>query len=168
MAYDLALDTEGKDLVLNSGKFSMTSSVKQLLRQRMYMTFRTLRGEWFRNPDFGGYNREIFFDSNATENSINAFYLSLLNSFPEVARVKSFDGEFLRRDRVYRLTFVVDTVDGQQGAYAINLIPPGVEIPYPDPTNVLSQDDCEVPTIDNANTYYEYLNITLATTERWL
>lgn len=168
MAFDLALDNDGKDIVLEKGKIATTSSVKQLLKQRMYITFRTLRGEWFRNVNFGAYNRELFFNGNATESSINAFFITLINSFPEVETLKIFEGEFLRETRSYRITFAVDTIEGTQGNYTVDLVPPGIEVPYPDPTNVLSQDACEVPEISTANQYYEYLNITMATDERWL
>lgn len=169
MAYDLALDLDSNDLSFSKGKFSFTSSVRELLKQRMFITFRTFTGEWFLNTEFGAYNLELFSSKNFTKDTLDSYFITIINSFSEVISLKSFEAEYDGYTRVYSMTFVVVTSDGSTGTYKIDLTPPGVEVAYPDPSDILDLDDaCEVPDIDQTNAYYEYLNITLATDERWL
>lgn len=168
MSYDLALDSDGSDLVLSKGKFQVTTTVRALLRQRMFITFRTFKGEWFLDTTFGAYDTSVFLNKQVTKDSLDAYFISIINTFPEVDVLRSFEGTLDSSTRTYSMTFVV-TAQGETGVYTIDLTPPGVEVAYPDPTSVFDIDyQCDVPGVDQTNAYYEYLNITLATDERWL
>tara|TARA_Y100000593_G_scaffold94032_1_gene191196 strand:- start:13458 stop:13964 length:507 start_codon:yes stop_codon:yes gene_type:complete len=168
MAYDLALDTDGKDLSLSKGKFKTTQTVRELLRQRMYITFRAFKGEWFLNTQFGAYDTQLFLDKQVTKDILDSYFIALINSFPEVDVLRDFEGTYDVSTRTYSMTFVV-TAQGQTGVYKIDLTPPGVEVAYPDPSSVFDINyECDFPDIDQTNAYYEYLNITLATDKRWL
>ena len=167
MAYDFALDDNAEDLVLSKGKFSMTQSVRQSLRQRMYITFRTFKGEWFLNTNFGAYDPELFLNKGVTKEVLDSYFITLINSFPEVQALQFFEGSYDPATRVYSMTFVV-TADDQTGTYRIDLTPPGIEVAYPDPSGIFDIVQCEIPDIQQTNEYYEYLNITLASTGSWL
>lgn len=168
MAYDLALDSDGKDLVLSKGKFRMTQTPRELLKQKMLITFRTFKGEWFLNTQFGAYDKSLFLDKQITKDVLDSYFISIINSFAEVDVLRDFIGTYNVATRVYSMEFVV-TVGEQTGVYRIDLTPPDVEIAYPDPTGIFDIEyQCNVPDVDQTNAYYEYLNITLATTGRWL
>jgi len=168
MAYDLLLYPEGQDLALSKGKFAVTHTVKELLRQRMYITFRTFKGEWFLNNNFGSYDRELFLNKKVTKDAIDSYFISIINGFPEVDQLRSFEGRYDAATRVYSMTFVVRAED-ETGVYKIDLTPPGVEVDYPNPSGILDiEAECDFPDVDFTNAYYEYLNITLATDKRWL
>lgn len=167
MAYDFLLDDDAKDLVISKGKFGFTQSVRETLRQRMYITFRTVRGEWFLNAAFGAYDVEAFSNKELTKNALDSYFISLINSFPEVELLRSFEATYDPFTRTYGMIFSVDTVEGT-GVFRIDLTPPDVEVAYPDPSSIFDLDACEIPDVDRTNTYYEYLNITLATDQRWL
>jgi len=168
MSYDLALDSDGSDLVLTKGKFRTTQTVRELLRQRMFITFRTFKGEWFLDTTFGAYDTSVFLNKQVTKDSLDAYFISIINTFPEVDVLRSFEAEYDTGTRVYSMTFVV-TAQGETGVYKIDLTPPGVEVAYPDPSGVFDINyQCDVPDVDQTNAYYEYLNITLATDKRWL
>lgn len=167
MAYDFLLDEDAKDLVISKGKFGFTQSVRQTLRQRMYITFRTIKGEWFLNTAFGAYDKEAFTNKELTKNALDSYFVSIINTFPEVLLLKSFEATYDPATRTYGMVFVVDT-DGGTGVFRIDLTPPDVEVAYPDPSSIFDLDACEVPDVDTTNTYYEYLNITLATDKMWL
>jgi len=167
MAYDFSLDSDGTDLVLSKGKFKTTLTVRELLRQRMYITFRTFKGEWFLNTQFGAYDTELFLNKQVTKDSLDSYFIALINSFPEVDALRDFLGTYNAGTRVYSMEFVV-TAQGQTGVYKIDLTPPGIEVAYPDPSSSFELDACEVPDVDQTNVYYEYINITMATDQRWL
>jgi hypothetical protein len=167
MAYDLLLDSDSRDLVISKGKMGMTSTVRELLRQRINITFRTLVGEWFLNTQFGLYDKDVFLNKQVTKTQVDAYIVDKLNQFPEVLRLKSFEGSFDGFTRTYSCTFVILTEDGN-GVFRVNLTPPGVEVSYPDPKNDLEALTCEIPDVDNTNAYYEMMNFDLPTTIAWL
>ena len=167
MAYDFALDSNAEDLVLSKGKFGFTQTVREVLRQRMYITFRTFKGEWFLNTQFGAYDTELFLNKTLTKDALDSYFVALINSFPEVDLLRFFEADYNPATRVYGMTFVV-TARGETGTFRVDLTPPDVEIAYPDPTNVFDIVQCEIPYINQTNTWYEYVNITLATDGSWL
>ena len=167
MSYDLLLDSNSEDLVISKGKMYMTSTIRELLRQRINITFRTLVGEWFLNTSFGLYDKDIFLNKTVTKEQIDAYIVDKLNGFPEVRDVQSFEGSFDGFTRVYSCVFVVTTEDGT-GVYRVNLTPPGVEVGYPDPKEDLETLSCEIPTIEGSNAFYEMMNFDLPTTIAWL
>lgn len=167
MAYDFALDSDGQDLPIVDGKFSFTETVRQLLRQRILITFRTFKGEWFKNINFGVYDKNLFLNKSTTKGQIDAYLISIISDFPEVDNLKFFESSFDNSTRTLSVTFVV-VAAGEQGTFRIDLTPPDVEINYPDPTQALVIDGCEIPIIAQTNEYYEFINIDLATTSSWL
>lgn len=168
MAYDLALDSDGNDLTISRGRFGVTQTIRELLRQRMYITFRTFRGEWFLNTQFGAYDNNLFGSKSLTKDALDSYFVSIINNFPEVNLLESFEATYDVAKRIYGMTFVVRTDEGT-GVYKIDLLPPDVEVAYPDPTGIFDLNyECDFPDIDQTNAYYEYLNITLATDKRWL
>jgi len=168
MAYDFALDSDGGDLVISKGKFGFTQTVREVLRQRMYITFRTFKGEWFLNTNFGSYDKELFLNKSVTKEVIDSYFISIINGFPEVQSLRYFEATYDPFNRTYSMTFAV-VADGTTGVFRIDLTPPGIEVAYPDPSGVFDiENQCDFPDIDQTNAYYEYLNITLATDQRWL
>lgn len=167
MSYDLKLDSNAKDLVLSKGKFYITSTVREVLRQRIYITFRTMVGEWFLNTSFGLYDKELFLNKRVSKNQIDAYVINKLNQFPEVENIDYFEGSYDGFTRTYSATFVLKA-NGETGVFTINLVPPGTEVSYPDPNDALNVLSCEIPGIDNTNAYYEMMNFDLPTDIAWL
>lgn len=135
MSYDLLLDPNSNDLVLNKGKFYATSTIRELLRQRIHITFRTLVGEWFLNTSFGLYDKDVFLNKSVTKVQVDAYIIDKLNQFPEVLSVKSFEGSFDNFSRVYSCVFVVTTQDGT-GVFSVNLAPPEQRLSIQTPERV--------------------------------
>ena len=167
MSYDLLLDSDGQDMVLNKGKFYMTSSARELLRQRLYILFRAFVGEWFLNTEFGLYDKSIFLSKGVTQNQIDAYIVNKINQIPEVDTILSFESEYNNSNRVYSLTFVIK-VGEDTGVYRINLTPPGVEISYPDPQGELEGFICDAPNLELTNAFYEMMNFGLPGDIAWL
>lgn len=167
MSYDLKLDSEGRDLVFTKGKFYTTSTVREVLRQRIYITFRTMVGEWFLNTDFGLYDKDLFLNKRVSKPQVDAYVINKLNQFPEVQNIEFFESSYDYQTRTYSTTFVV-RANGETGVFKINLIPPGTEINYPDPKEDLETLACEIPNIETTNAFYEMMNFDLPTTIAWL
>lgn len=167
MSYDLKLDSDTKDLVLSKGKFYTTSTVREILRQRIYITFRTMVGEWFLNTSFGLYDKDLFLNKRVTKVQVDAYVINQLNQFPEVDNIEFFEGSYDYNTRTYSATFVVKA-NGENGVFKISLAPPGVETSYPDPKDAQETLSCEIPTILNTNAFYEMMNFDLPTDIAWL
>jgi len=167
MSYDLKLDSDGRDLVFSKGKFYTTGTVREVLRQRIYITFRTMVGEWFLNTQFGLYDKDLFLNKRVSKAQVDAYVINKLNQFPEVEVVDYFDSTYDFYTRTYSMTFVVKA-DGETGVFKINLVPPGAEVSYPDPQEDLEALRCEIPDIANTNAFYEMMNFDLPTTIAWL
>lgn len=167
MSYDFKMDSEARDLVFTKGKFYTTSTVREVLRQRIYITFRTMVGEWYLNTAFGLYDKDLFLNKRVSKTQVDAYVINKLNQFPEVDSIEHFEGDYDYYTRTYSATFVVKA-DGETGVFKINLVPPGVEVNYPDPKEDLETLRCEIPDVDRTNAFYEMMNFDLPTTIAWL
>jgi hypothetical protein len=162
------LKLEGQDIVIGrSGDLLLTQSLKELLKQRMEITFRAFTGEWYLNPAWGGFNRDILYNKQATKDILDAFYRDIIISFPEVVSIPEFISFYSSVDRVYSFQFQVETVEETAG-FRINLVPPGVEIAYPYFPTELEAIGCTAG-VDAAtqNRFYELLNIDLPVNIPW-
>ncbi len=168
MSYDFLMDPDGQDLVYSAGKMGYTQSIRELLRNKLYISFRAFKGEYFYNTDFGIYDKNIFLNKTVTKNQVDAYLISEINSFEEVDELRSFQSEYDPANRIYSLTFVVRTITEENGIFTINMLPPGEQIKYPDPQDRIEAALCEVPTVENSNAFYELLNFELPTDLYWL
>ena len=50
---DILLDTLTNDLIVEGGQITLIDNREELARQRLLITLRTFRGEWFKNINFG-------------------------------------------------------------------------------------------------------------------
>ena len=50
---DLFIDSSTNDLLIEDGQLSLADSREELARQRLLITLRTFKGEWFKNINFG-------------------------------------------------------------------------------------------------------------------
>ena len=50
---DLFIDSATNDLLIEGGQLSLADSREELARQRLLITLRTFKGEWFKNVNFG-------------------------------------------------------------------------------------------------------------------
>lgn len=164
--FDLLL--KDGDIVLNNKRdFSLTSSLKDLLKQRMEITFRAFTGEWFLNPSWGAFNKDLFFNKKVTKEILDSYYRDIILNFPEVLSINFFESVYEKGTRIYSFTFSVDTLEETFG-YKINIIPPGVEVNYPYFPTELEAIGC-VSGVDaeTQNLLYELLNIELPSNIPW-
>lgn len=160
MAIDLLLSKDTNDLVISTplGDVTKTSSKKELLRQKISITFQTFVGEWYLNTTFGLIDRSVFFSKPITKAELDAFIVVKLNAFTEVLEIKSFSSTFDTANRQYSVTFTVRTDEGNVNLF-VAVTPAGQEIEYPTNATELSATSCELPTVDNSNTYYEMIHL---------
>lgn len=163
---DLRL-TNNDITLTRGGDFALTQSMKELLKQRMIITFQAFTGEWFLNPEFGAFNRNILFNKLATKDLLDSYYKRQIINFPEVTGITSFTSFFDTRNRVYSFQFQVSTIEETAG-FRINLIPPDVEVSYPYfPTELQAIGCTSGVDAETQNALYELINIDLPSTIPW-
>ena len=167
MAWDFLLDEDSNDLRLDRSEISTTSSKQQLLRQRMAITMKMWRGEWFWNALFGIPYRQVFFSRKIAKEQVDAVFLSVINSFDEVNYIDEFASEVNANDRSYSLYFHVYTDVGEDKFY-VRLGGPIESIEY-DASTIGDAVICPagVLDIDLANAHYKLINIDIPTTINW-
>lgn len=167
MSIDLLLDEVTNDLVIEDGDLQTTSSKAEFLRQRMSITFKTFTGEWFWNIFFGAISKDIVFRKGATQPEVDGWFISIINSFPEVINLTNFQSSQDPATRSYNLTFTVTTDEGDVLVF-IRSNRPDVEITYPTVSDLpVDFDDCGV-SLEDANRFYKLINIDIPLDIPWV
>lgn len=167
MAIDLKLADATNDIYLVDKDLVLTSSVAELLRQRLLVTFRTFVGEWYLDTGFGAYNIEFFTNKGITKEIADAYFLDIILEYEEVEEVLSFSSTFDKATRAYSLIFNVRTIEGD-GTFEINFTQADALIQYPEPTDIAEVALCDFVTADTTNDFYILLNIDIPLTIPWL
>lgn len=166
MSIDLLLGVNTNDLVIEDGDLQLTNSQPTFLRQRMAITFNTYTREWFWNQEFGAINTDIIFNKSTGKPEIDSWFISIINSFPEVLEILSFESTANYQTRSYTLVFRVRTEEGEVSIF-VRAGRPDLEITYPTPTELpVDFDDCGV-SIADANELYELIHIDLPLDIPW-
>lgn len=164
MAFDFLLN-ENSDLVIQNKDIALTDSPRDLLKQKILITFRTMTGEWYLNTRFGAYDKNIFLNKAVTKDGIDAYLISILLGFDEVEDIIFFTSTVDNVNRAYSCNFAVRSIAGN-GTFSVNILPPGTEATYPESglglTGVCSTTDSE-----SANEFYELMNIRIPTEIPW-
>lgn len=117
MAFDLYVDKDTNDLVYENGTIRLTSTKPELLRQRLSDAFKTWRGEWFNNTEYGAIDKEVLFVHGITKAEVDSWFKTIVNSFEEVNSITSWESEIDPINRAYELTYVVKTDYGNVAGY---------------------------------------------------
>lgn len=163
---DLKISDLDNDIVIVDKDLVLTSSVGELLRQRLLITFRTLVGEWFLNTEFGAYNIDLFTNKGITQSRADSYFINIINQYEEVEEILSFTSEFDKIKREYCLIFNVKTAEGD-GVFEINFNQADSLIEYPEATPLAEITSCSFTEADQVNAFYVLLNIDIPTTIPW-
>lgn len=162
--YDLRLDNDS-DIIVQDQDLALTRTAQDLLKQKIYVIFRTFAGEWYLNTQFGGYNKDVFLNKSLGKSGVDAYFISILNSLEEVEEVVTFSSEFAGTERLYTCRFDVRTTSGT-GRFDINILPPGTELSYPS-SGIGLDTICSTVDASSVNDFYELMNIRIPTEIPW-
>lgn len=113
MPFDFLIDKSTGDIVFEDGDIALVSSNQRRVRQEIELTLKTFQGEWFHDINFGGINKEILYSKTSTKSEVDAWFKSIITSFPEVVRIASFESEYNVNTRDYDVNFSVLTTEGE-------------------------------------------------------
>lgn len=146
---DFKLDG-GSDIQLVNGKFVLTETIQESLRQRLQTKYRTSKGEWFLNTTYGipyfdgvygGTTVYGILGKNYSKSEIDAIYINETNADPDVIRIKEFNSNLNRATRHYDVSLEVMTTDGLIRV-VIPSVTPNDEVDYPIPPEFVVTPDC--------------------------
>lgn len=105
---DIKIDRNG--LMLNKGKFELTSGKGEALAQRLTIRLRTHYQSWFLDYLMGiDYFKRVF-EKGIPKSSIDSVFQFEINKDPRVARIIYFSSKIM--GNTYYLDFKVKAVDG--------------------------------------------------------
>lgn len=163
---DLRLADATNDIYLVDKDLVLTSSIGELLRQRLLVTFRTFVGEWYLDTSFGAYDVQFFTNKGITKEIADAYFLDIILSYEEVDEVLSFTSSFNKTTRAYSLIFNVRTIEGD-GTFEINFTQADALIQYPESPSIAEVTTCDFIDTEDANNFYILLNIDIPLTIPW-
>ncbi len=138
---------DDSDVQIVNGKFVLLSTIQEAVRQRLQTKYRTFRGEWFLNTQYGIPYRSVgatkgIIGKGYSKKDIDAIFIAETNADPEVIRILNFSSTYDAIQRQYSINPIeVLTSDGP-----IRLVSPAVspndEVTYPVPPEFIVRPDC--------------------------
>lgn len=110
---DIQLDSNGDILLSENGDVTLTPDTQTQVQQRLSITLKTWQGEWALDTTYGTPYRQSILGKPRTQEEIDAIFIGIINSDPDVQSIDFFTSEFNTNSaRNYDLDFgvVVDNV----------------------------------------------------------
>ena len=96
---DLLLDQDTGDLCILNGELCVITTEEELTRQAIIITLNTLKGEWFRNIDYGtpwieNENNRIALLGKTSRSFVDSQIRLAIKSLPEVVSISEYSSTF--------------------------------------------------------------------------
>ncbi len=138
---DIQLDSNGDILLSENGDVALTPDTQTQVQQRLAITLKTWQGEWALDTTYGTPYRQSILGKPRTQEEIDAIFIGIINSDPDVQSIDFFTSEFNSdNSRHYDLEFGV-VVDNVVTPVTV-LEAPSEEWIYPIPDPQSSVFDC--------------------------
>jgi hypothetical protein len=111
MARNLEIDPATRDLVVSDYQLALIEG-SDYLAQKIESTLRWFRGEWFLDRE-GGVPWFQSILGKQDLNEVNSIFLSVVSGVEGVARVISFETQYIGATREYRVSFEVLSDEGE-------------------------------------------------------
>lgn len=108
MAYDLAMNVQTGDLVVQNGDLMIVNNGERVAQQ-VLITLREWLGEWFLNTSDGVPYLEYILVKNPNENHIRQILTEAIESVDGVTKVTELEFAFNRILRTLSVSYEIDT-----------------------------------------------------------
>lgn len=135
------LNSAGDIEVDTSGKIELLSTIQQAVRQRLDIQHKTWQGEWYLDTTYGIPYRQSILGKGLSKAEVDALYLTVIDSDPDVISIRYFESTYTPLDRLYSLQYEVLTADGLLRTQSPNLYP-SEEVIYPTPDSTGLTSSC--------------------------
>lgn len=122
MSYDLQLDRETHDLVIDAGTgdIQIIEGARRVAQQ-IKVTLLLFLGEWFLDTSFGMPYLDSIMVKNPRFGTLHAVFRAKIADVPGVTRVRSLSFDFNRATRGLSVSFEAETTEGLTGVHNIVL-----------------------------------------------
>jgi hypothetical protein len=108
---DILLSDE-HDISLDGGDFKLSSTAPTSLQQRLRIKLLTYQEEWFLDVDEGIPYYQSILGKNRAKETIDLIFKNAILAEPEVLSLESFSSSIDNSTRVYSLSFVARSAEG--------------------------------------------------------
>lgn len=119
---DILLDTQENTFFKNKSKLYLCRNNLEYLQQKIRIALSFQKGEWFTDSNIGlPYVPEFNMSKSDHRSLLTACIQSRVMAIDGIKKLLSFDTEYNDTERILYVSFMVNTVDGQEIEYKTTL-----------------------------------------------
>jgi len=119
---DILLDTQENTFFKNKSKLYLCRNNLEYLQQKIRIALSFQKGEWFTDSNIGlPYVPEFDMSKSDHRSLLTACIQSRVMAIDGIKKLLSFDTEYNDTERILYVSFMVNTVDGQEIEYKTTL-----------------------------------------------
>lgn len=119
---DILLDTQENTFFKNKSKLYLCRNNLEYLQQKIRIALSFQKGEWFTDSNIGlPYVPEFDMSKSDHRSLLTACIQSRVIAIDGIKKLLSFDTEYNDTERILYVSFMVNTVDGQEIEYKTTL-----------------------------------------------